>query len=149
MSIPVTYGDGPHGEEVLITVSRRTVLLLTIGALSIIFALGTIVWVIFGIYRDAIHDRDVANSTTACARQLNADALANIGLTITSLGDLDSQLGLTIKSLVNPDPQQRASEFATEAGKLQPFSDKLKNQAQLTKDKLNKIQQVNILCEKG
>jgi len=142
-------GDGPNGPEPLITVSKRTAALILIGAAGMIFALCTVVWVMWGFYRTAVHDRDAANAVTACARQINAESVSAMGFTLTALGDLNAQLGTTIKTLTSPDPQERVSAFNTEAGKLQPLSDALSNQSQVLKAQLDKLQQVNTICSDG
>lgn len=149
MSIPTSIGDGPHGPEPLITVSKRTAILFSIAAVSIIFALTTIVWVMWSAYRGAVHDRNVANATSSCARQINADSVATIGTVTVLIGKLDSQLGTTIKTLVTPDTTDRAAAFTTEAGKLQPIADDLANQSQVLNEQLNRLQQVNTLCSDG
>lgn len=144
MSLATETGDGPHGPETLVTISKRTVITAAIAGVMIIFSLLTIVWVMRGVYTDARDDARAAREEAQCARDVNSESIIAIGEHQQELGALSEQIGKVFIQL--PTLQADPAAFRTAIGEFGPISAELHRLTGLLDVALGNQAQVNAIC---
>lgn len=135
----------PERSGELLTLTKRTLVLLATAVLGIIFCLLTALFITYHVYQDARSDLTLIRAQNTCAREVNAKTSVASGEMLIALGELDSQLGVAIRTLVTRS-ETTVTDFANEAGKLQPLAEETSRKAGILDAALSEQAQVNATC---